>query len=76
MPQAAQQSFACFSFSVHFFFFPRNKKEKMNNNLHNLCMWSIDAHNMGYVNTGYSVKRQNVTKYQNNIVYTDYIFML
>ncbi len=31
---------------------------------------------MGYVNTGYSVKRQNVTKYQNNIVYTDYIFML
>ncbi len=49
MPKAAQKSFACFSFSVHFFFFPRNKKEKVNKDLHNLCMWSIDAHNMGYV---------------------------
>ena len=30
MPQAAQEAPACFSFSVHFFFFPRNKKEKVN----------------------------------------------
>ena len=49
MPQAAQQSFACFSFSVHFFFFPRNKKEKVNKDLHNLRMLSIDAHIMNYV---------------------------
>ena len=44
MPQAAQQSFACFSLLVRFLFLLRNQKEKMNNNLHNLCMWSIDAH--------------------------------
>ena len=49
MPQAAQKSFACFSLLVHFLFLLRNQKEKMNNNLHNLCMWSIDAHNMCYV---------------------------
>ena len=49
MPQAALKSFACFSLLVHFLFLLRNQKEKMNNNLHNLCMWSIDAHNMCYV---------------------------
>ena len=49
MPQAAQEASACFSLLVRFLFFLRNKKEKMNNNLHNLCMCSIDAHIMGYV---------------------------
>ena len=37
MPQASQKSFACFSLLVRFLFFLRNKKEKMNNELHNLC---------------------------------------
>ena len=49
MPQAAQQSFACFSLLVRFLFLLRNQKEKMNNNLHNLCMCSIDVHDMNYV---------------------------
>ena len=98
MPQAAQQSFACFSLclllqlralletckmaslfhsvvngsfsllgcsritssralpygnalhsTLTIRFLLRNQKEKMNNNLHNLCMCSIDVHDMNYV---------------------------
>ena len=39
-------------------FFLRNKKEKMNKELHNLCMWSIDTHIMNYA-TNYSSLRLN-----------------
>ena len=38
-----------FLFRFTFSFFLATKKKKWTNKLHNLCMWSIDAHIMGYV---------------------------
>ena len=49
------------------FFFFDAKEEKMNNKLHNLCMWPIDVHNMGYV-TSFEMYKQ-IFKTLNLIVY-------